>query len=165
MKSNWRILLAGAGLLMPGMVGLGLHSRSTESALRLLDEREMRFDARGATPVPVNCKLQFRNGNCSDHFSFCASKARADCTGQQCQACSNANKYEQDCPSGKPYNALTCTPQPFIGGGCGTKLDNTTCQWNATFATCQCVGAAGTIDCEQLQATGSGVGSCTVVPP
>jgi hypothetical protein len=128
---------------------------------RLLTEEQMRNQVRGA--VPANCTTQFLSGNCTDYLAFCASMSPDDCKkNPSCTGCTNANNFEQACRTSKPWNALTCTPQQSVPGGCGTFLTASTCAYDLVKG-CYCSGQAGPDSCSQVQATSTGVGSCTIV--
>jgi hypothetical protein len=71
---------------------------------------------------------------------------------------------EQSCTTDKPWNALTCK-QTTTAGGCGLTVTNPSCNWNNTTMACECQGGATGGNCDQLTATSTGVGSCSLVGP
>jgi hypothetical protein len=160
MNRNSKNLCLGFAVLFAGLSTLAINHYSKDNRFRTLGDWEMLFDARGAAPAKP-CLTGFRTGYCEDYLAFCASKQPGDCKGQSCIACTNVGKDEEVCTTDKPWNALTCTTQPIINGGCGNRLTGTTCQWDMIKG-CQCKGAPGDATCGQSQATSTGVGTCIV---
>ncbi len=150
--------------VLVGFVGLGLLafcSGQGECSTKLLGADEMQ-SARGA--VPANCKIQFRSGTCDDFSSFCHAKLQGDCSGY-CTACTKSGVGESTCsdPTVKPWNALTCTANAPVAGGCGNSLIGSICTWVDVDNSCQCrQGIVIDSACSQVTATSTGVGTCVV---
>lgn len=163
---RWKNIGVSLAFVILGLILLSMHF-GRGSSFRVLDYREMRDFVRGA--VPVACATQFQSGNCGDHLAYCAGMGQTDCEKEPtCTSCTNTANNEQACATNKPWNVLTCTQEQAVAGGCGYQMTGANCGWSKTKGTCSCSGGMKKnpqTNCNQMQATSTGAGNCTVQNP
>jgi hypothetical protein len=159
-----RIFAVGTVLWTLVFVLLGVSFTNGESNAYLLDGREMRQVAKGATQAP--CTDGLSSGTCGDDSGTCGRISDpTDCKNAgACGSCTKGLVGEQVCLGPKPWTVQNCQQIPDIPqNGCGLKYANTVCVFNQVSNKCECLNGKKTNDpCFRWSATF--ISPCAVVP-